>query len=63
LFCFAGSSTLITNAVFFSAGGEGSVDMVEMALRMASEPQEGGMFMLTVFIKLFYLYPLIFLHR
>jgi len=29
--------------VFFSAGGEGSVDMVEMALRMASEPQDSGM--------------------
>jgi len=28
--------------MFFSAGSEGSVDVLEMALRMASEPQDTG---------------------
>lgn len=37
-------SELLTCTVFYVAGGDDSVDVLEMALRMAHEPNDTGMF-------------------
>jgi len=37
-------SDLLTCSAFYVAGGDDSVDVLEMALRMAHEPNDTGMF-------------------